>query len=345
MKKLLKFFKDYSIGTIAGLIIGISIAVYANSITSNEVTYSHTLTSQTTVKGTLDELIDTAHTCGTTCPDGYECTEKRPICKRVGHSSELHTETCNQSYGHCAETRGNGHSITYGNVGTKGTLATGDAFDCDVMGDGSYMVNGEAARFYYVSTMAGHSDVNDSNYAVLVYYTNVVNGHNNTTGVAWATMADTGLSSNSNTKGPVTAKKHLPGNAPVSWPGVSLKSSTRLITDEIGTPVVDFDYGRAQARLLTYQEVYNGCYNGSINLGVNNGIYSKCEFLLENTKYTNSSNSTTGPWLETPVESRTDRAWSVYSNYRNVNGGSAVSNSLYCGVRPAIEVPLEDIDY
>ena len=334
------------IGILSGIVLGITLAGYAANITSAQVSYSHTKTSKTNAKDALDELIPLAKNCTPGCPEGYTCTEKVPICKRVGHSSELHTEVCNISSGtsSCRANYGQGHTVTYGQVGTTGTLNVGDAFDCDVMGDGSYMVNGEAARFYYVSTMAGHSDVTDSNYAVLVYYTNVVNGHNNTSGAAWATKADTGLSSVSNTKGPVTAKKHLPGNAPVSWPGVSLKSSTRRISNENGSPVVDFNYGNAQARLLTYQEVYNGCYNGSTAIISTNGLYSKCEFLFENTKYTDNSRATYGPWLETPFSRDSSGAWFVDSSTRRVSPNGRVSNTT-SGVRPAIEVPLSEISY
>ena len=326
------------IGILSGIVLGITLAGYAANITSAQVSYSHTKTSKTNAKDALDELIPLAKNCTPGCPEGYTCTEKVPICKRVGHSSELHTEVCNLSSGtaNCRANYGQGHTVTYGQVGTTGTLATGDAFDCDVLGDGSYEVNGEAARFYYVSTMNnGHSSGTDSSIAVLVYYTNTDTGHNSTSGASWSTGS-------SNTSGPDAVASHLPGVGR-SWPGVSLKNSTRRISNENGSPVVDFNYGNAQARLLTYQEVHNGCYDGSTAITSTNGLYSKCEFLFENTKYTDSSRGTYGSWLETPTSSDATSAWLVFSNNRLVNYSNV--NYPRIGVRPAIEVPLEDIDY
>ena len=80
--------------------------------------------------------------------------EKKVICKRA---TTLHTEECiwNDQAGFCS---GAGYTttgskgtttITYGNLGTSGTLTSGDAFDCDVNGDGVYDPSTE--RFYYVS--------------------------------------------------------------------------------------------------------------------------------------------------------------------------------------------------
>ena len=345
LKRTWTVFKQSFIGIIIGIIIAFLFTAYANSVPSAQVTYSHSKTSQTTVKGALDELIDLANTTtytdcaegyvkGETTSTGYNC--KNPICRRAA-TSTLHTETCNQTSNNCVATRGNGHTITYGNTTTTtGTLNVGDAFDCDVLGDGSYEVNGEAARFYYVSTMNnGHSSGTDSSIAVLVYYTNTDTGHNSTSGASWSTGS-------SNTSGPDAVASHLPGVGR-SWPGVSLKNSTRRISNENGSPVVDFNYGNAQARLLTYQEVHNGCYDGSTAITSTNGLYSKCEFLFENTKYTDSSRGTYGSWLETPTSSDATSAWLVFSNNRLVNYSNV--NYPRIGVRPAIEVPLEDIDY
>ena len=332
MKKLLNSIKEYSLGIIVGSIIGIAFTVYANSISSSSVTYSHSLTSQTTVKGTLDELISETHACKTTCPKGYTCTPK--VCKRA---KSLHTETCNNTSGYCGTTRGNGATITYGNrYTTAGLLKTGDAFDCDVVGDGSYEYEGQTARFYYVSTMNnGHGTGTDSSRAVLVYYSNIDRGHIATTNSIWT--------SNDNRSGPDVVVSHLPGNAPNTWPRVSLSTTERVITNENGSNTISsFNYGNANARLLTFQEVNAGCKNGYAITTVN-GIYQKCEFLFENTKYTNSSRATDGPWLETPYSGNTSTAWYATSYSRNVNYGNIYYTNA--GVRPAIEVPLSEISY
>ena len=347
LKRTWTVFKQSFIGIIIGIIIAFLFTAYANSVPSAQVTYSHSKTSQTTVKGALDELIDLANTTtytdcaegyvkGETTSTGYNC--KNPICRRAA-TSTLHTETCNQTSNNCVATRGNGHTITYGNTTTTtGTLNVGDAFDCDVLGDGSYEYEGKTARFYFISQVDnGHTYI-DAHRAVLVYYTNIVNGHNTTSGARWSTGS-------SNTSGPDAAASHLPGGSRASaytWPDVSLRWTTRTPSYETGGTIQN-SVTYTTSRLLTYQEVYNGCYNGSTAITSTNGLYSKCEFLFENTKYSNSSNATYGLWLETPFSSSADFAWRVSSSGRGVNYSGV--NYPSSGVRPAIEVPLSEISY
>lgn len=101
--------------------------------------------------------------------------------------------------------------ITYGNLGT-----TGDAFDCDVNGDGVYDSTKE--RFYYVSD---YYDTNtktfDSNYATLIYYNNVSLGQPANTKYAYD-------SSNENWHGPRTAIAQLP-----TWKTGELDNFTYLL--------------------------------------------------------------------------------------------------------------------
>ena len=63
----------------------------------------------------------------------------KTICKRA---TTLHTEECNNgrcvSDGYGVNGSMGTATITYGNLGTEGTLTSGDAFDCDVNGDGVY---------------------------------------------------------------------------------------------------------------------------------------------------------------------------------------------------------------
>ena len=241
-----------------------------------------------------------------------------PTCKRA---TVLHTETCNRTDTNgCKSNSATSNTVTYGNLGTKGTLTSGDAFDCDVNGDGTFDPTTE--RFYYVSNL----DTN-SNYAVLIYYNNVSGGVPNNT----ATFAyDSAGTPREN--GPVTAKIQLPTTT--QWSNVSLSNTTRTIKDETGTEYISFSYEGYAARLLTAQEVNSTC---GITVGNSNrGQLDNCKYLMENTEYTNSS-LINGYWLESVHSSDAPFAWRVYTSNRSVNLSTA-SYSSYNGVRPAIEV-------
>ena len=320
MKKFIK-------NNLIGFIIGISFAclgVYATTlIASNDVTYDNSssgLTS-TTVKGALDELYEMSLSH---CPDGYECT-KLPVCKRA---TTLHTETCSQTSNYCAgDGYASGATITYGNLGSGSTLTTGDAFDCDVNGDGEY--NSETERFYYVTDM-------NSDTAVLIYYNNVTGGlPDNTKSYAYNTNYSTYL-------GPQTAILQLPTTS--QWNNISLTNTTRDIKDELGrTRISGFSYEGYAARLLTYEEVQNGCYDGTIVITSTAGLSTKCKFFMENTIYSSSSLKTVGPWFETPNSSGAYYAWFVRGRDRDAGSDDVNDTSSY-GVRPAIEVLKSDIE-
>ena len=258
---------------------------------------------------------------------------KTAICKRA---TTLHTETCSNDYtsGYClAEGYALRDTITYGNLGTKGVLTTGDAFDCDVNGDGVY--DAETERFYYVSDMTNGITTN-SNIAVLVYYNNVSGG------VASNSMAYMYDESGTNNNGPVTAIKQLPTTS--QWSNVGLTNTTRDITDEKGTVRKSgFSYSGYAARLLTAQEINLGC-----NIIVENytigGLSNKCKYLMENTKYSASGLGTYGEWLESPLTSHSNHVWHVDAYYRYAGYGT-VNNNGIDGVRPVIEVAKTDIDY
>lgn len=86
-----------------------------------------------------------------------------PVTRKCQRAKTLHSITCTSSSteGYC-KARNREDSITFGQIGTSGKLASGDAFDCDVNGDGTY--DAATERFYYVS------DLNSST-AILIYYT------------------------------------------------------------------------------------------------------------------------------------------------------------------------------
>ena len=240
-----------------------------------------------------------------------------PTCKRA---TVLHTETCNRTDTKgCKSNSATSSTVTYGNLGTAGTLVSGDAFDCDVNGDGTF--DPVTERFYYVSDLD-----TDNKYAVLIYYSNVSGGVPNNTATFAYDSANTPREN-----GPVTAKLQLPTTA--QWKNVRLSSTTRKIKDEKNTEYIDFSYSGYATRLLTYQEIVSACGSGTVT---STGSLDNCKYLMENTQYTNSS-LLYGYWLESVRSSSANIAWFVYGSGRSVSS-SASGYATYNGVRPAIEV-------
>ena len=261
-------------------------------------------------------------------------TTTTAMCKRA---TTLHKEVCTNAI-YCQP---DGYSlnseIEYGSLGTKGTLTSGDAFDCDVNGDGTYDPNTE--RFYYVSDVT-NGVTTDNDTAVLIYYNNVSGGvASNSTSYAYD-------SSNENWYGPVTAVKQLPTTS--QWK-TTLTNTKRQITTETNTTstaggnLPEFNYEGYAARLLAAQEVNVGCgfTVGTAKIGE---LSTKCKYLMENTKYSNASNKAYGEWLEIPRTANSDTVWRVNGNYRSVDYDYA-STAAYNGVRPTIEVAKTNIDY
>ena len=271
---------------------------------------------------------------------------KKAICKRA---TVLHTEKCTQTDGslYCSgtgytESGSKGTStITYGNLGTTGTLTTGDAFDCDVNGDGIY--NPETERFYYVSDYYNTNTKSfENDTAVLIYYNNVSSGNSSKNSL----YAYDG--SGENFHGPRTAFAQLPTTS--QWSNVSLKNTTRAILNENesnttigGTLPSNFSYEGYAARLLTIQELRKATKINNIptlNVGeLNNFIY-----LVENTRFSVNNNLVWAWWLENARSNNSSSAWSVLGDRRNVQGDD-VSYTGDRGVRPAIEVSKKNIDY
>lgn len=267
-----------------------------------------------------------------------ENTKGTVMCKRA---TVLHKEVCANAdtSGYC---QADGYSlnseIEYGSLGTKGTLTSGDAFDCDVNGDGTY--DPDTERFYYVSDLT-NGITTDNNTAVLIYYNNVSGGvASNSTSYAYD-------ESNENWHGPKTAVKQLPTTT--QWK-TTLTNTKRQITTETGAistaggNLPEFSYDGYAARLLTAQEVSAGCgfTIGSFTVGE---LSSQCKYLMENAKYSNSSNGTIGEWLETPNVTTSNIVWFVNGNdYRNVSRNYA-NHAGTIGVRPAIEVQKSNISY
>ena len=222
---------------------------------------------------------------------------------------------------------------TFGSIGSKGTLSSGDAFDCDVNGDRTY--DNKTERFYYVTDM-------DDSTAVLIYYNNVEKGKpSNSKLVAYD-------KSGKNNNGPVTAIEQLPSTS--EWRNVSLTSNVRSIIAQDGTnqttggPLPDsFSYSGKAARLLTIQEVRKATGNKDIPTW-QDGELDNFNYLLENTKYSNASIGNYGYWLENPHSGYSGTAWDVDGGPRNVYTNT-VSYAGGLGVRPAIEVLKSNIEY
>ena len=277
--------------------------------------------------------------------DGNSISKDEPkgkiICKRA---TVLHTEEC--TWGdttYCCSGAGykKGENITYGNLGTSGTLTSGDAFDCDVNGDGVYDSNTE--RFYYVSDYYNTSTKSfENNTAVLIYYNNISSGNPSTN----STYAYD--SSNENWYGPRSLIAHLPTTN--QWSNVSLKNITRTIFNETsenittgGTLPSNFSYSGYAARFLTLQEIKKG--TGITNISKwEVGELDKFTYLFENTKFSIDGNSVWAWWLESARSDTSTYAWNVTGGGR-IAGSDLVSRAGDIGVRPAIEVSKTNIEY
>ena len=255
---------------------------------------------------------------------------KSVLCKRA---TTLHTEECKWSSDYCNSSGYNqGDIITYGNLGTKGTLTSGDAFDCDVNGDGTY--DPVAERFYYVTDM-------DDTAAVLIYSNNVSGGNiNNTTGYSYD-------SSGNVLSGPRTLAEQLPTTS--KWTNVRLINNTKSILHENNNGTLksgdalptSFSYEGHSARLLTIQELIKSCSpNERFWTNTVGGIGSNCVYLFENTKF--AAYGKIDYWLENPDYLYTNYAWYVRADAHGVYS-FPVSGEF--GVRPVIEVLKTDMIY
>lgn len=237
------------------------------------------------------------------------------LCKRA---TTLHTGTVGTST----------TTVNYGQIGTSGKLASGDAFDCDVNGDGTY--DAATERFYYVTDLDG-----DSNTAVLIFY-----GNSSSSGVYLANRTYY-AHSGSNYSGPLTAINQLPTTT--AWPRVGLiKNTSQIYNNKGGTTAVystntttthnlpKYTY-RTAARLLTYQE-YQKITDNS--------------FLWEN--FGDGGQMAGCIWLNTPVSS-TGQSNAVFAIDKPTSGVIAPmpndGASTLCGVRPVIEVLKTDMIY
>ncbi len=227
--------------------------------------------------------------------------EGNPVCKRA---TSLHN--CDSS------TSGSCTNSQIGNLGTSGELNVGDAFDCDVNGDGVY--DSEIERFYYVTDLE-----EDKNRAVLFYYNKV--GNNTTAGDYTSYQV------------PTTLISALPSVE--EWKNVQLKSITKKIySGSTSSTQININYhtnnlDRA-ARLLRYKEIETACSNPTEE----SSLESNCSFLLENLPTSNY-------WLEDRYDIH--NTWTVDTRKNNLVPFAYYSNGF--SVRPVIEVPKSNISY
>jgi len=230
-----------------------------------------------------------------------------PVTRKCQRAKTLHSITCTSSSteGYCKA--GNREdSITFGKIGTSGKLASGDAFDCDVNGDGTY--DAATERFYYVS------DLNSST-AILIYYT-------------YTNRYPYNAQSSNSYSGPITAVGALPTTT--KWSNISLVQKTSQIYNHSGgTTVVDssnkthtlpkYTYTTA-ARLLTLTE-YNKITNTDIFWENFGNMDPNCV------------------WLNTPLASGGgSQVMAVYNPAYTSIATMPYSVSTLCAVKPVIEV-------
>lgn len=229
-----------------------------------------------------------------------------PVTRKCQRAKTLHSITCTSSSteGYC-KAGYRKDSITFGQIGTSGKLASGDAFDCDVNGDGIF--NDATERFYYVS------DLNSST-AILIYYT-------------YTNRYPYNARSSNSYSGPITAVEALPTTT--KWSNISLVQKTsQIYNDSGGTTVVDssnkthtlpkYTYTTA-ARLLTLTE-YNKITNTDIFWENFGNMDPNCV------------------WLNTPLASGGSQVMAVYNPAYTSIATIPYSVSTSCAVKPVIEV-------
>ena len=240
------------------------------------------------------------------------------LCNRA---TTLHTATCQRTSDGCAETVGNGNTITYGTI-PKGELKPGDAYDCDVNNDKIYDSNTE--RFYYIT--------NDGENAVLMYYKNV----DSPVRTRYATT-------NENWHGPSASYQHLPSKSvwkskKIIAPGTRQILNDYGTNDTVGGTIDAFTYTDKAARLITYQELVAAC-GSSISSSI--GSFDSCIYTLEKAEGFESNSYYYGYWIESPYRYSTE-LYMTSGNLRILARASDHDN--YAGIRPVITTSLLELE-
>lgn len=242
-------------------------------------------------------------------------TKASIVCKRA---TNLETATCTRtdygcySAGYYSGGSKNTSTITYGHIGTKGVLTSGDAFDCDVQG------NSTTTRFYYLTDL-------DSNTAILL---SSKFSYKKTPEVI-SSGPDVHYDSRyipdfKTANGPLTARTVLPTSA--EWTNTKLQKPIRTIQTNDNSIV--FNYSEYAARLPSKDEIAK-C---GANLRDDN-----CTFLYQNTAYENPNYPANEIMTETP--------FSLYfaSTYNATN--RQFQAAPIGAIKAVIEVPKTRISY
>ncbi len=241
----------------------------------------------------------------------------------------------------------------YGKIPVHGKLRKGDAFDCDVNGDGLY--NSDNERFYFLSTLDS-----DSEYAVLIYsgyyktgvryrvgginYGGPISAVNSLpTTSEWSNVrlhSESGYESEGSEK-PVPTElnytdlsyptRAIIGYSPGQIANMYVNPTTTISGHALPTHFV-YKYGypnpyvkeAAAARLATYEELA-----GAVSASPGNKFYQE--------------NAAGGYWLENPDASTTDKALFVTAASSPIISSSSTNTEL--SIKPVIEVKKSEIEY
>lgn len=213
------------------------------------------------------------------------------VCKKATQSSPLHTETC-LTGGTCLSA---GYSlndtITYGTYPGVNSPLPGDAYDCDVQGNGTY------ERFYFIRE---NTDNNSYDNAVLVYYSSIDDSGNNllssVTGTTYKYIDVEGTS------------------APDVLPTSSFWANTELQS---------FD-GNV-ARFPSLEDLEVAC--GASPIGSSNGYLASCQFLMENSRFQSSTLGRSGIWIA-PYNNKYYRMHTEYMAVQSPDTGASSENTV-----------------
>ena len=209
----------------------------------------------------------------------------------------------------------------FGQIHSGSSLSPGDAYDCDVNGDGTYDATNE--RFYYLTNASNGK-------AVFIFSNNTHQGQSDVTPMC---KPDAVAYGQNFTDGPNTAIEELPTTA--QWSNVNIYTEPRTITNQTGTTVTsNYVYTGKAARLATLDEIKAATSSG---LNETTNELASYSYLLENTISYGDCRS--NYWLETTNSNggavRIDGA----TDAKRL--GHATGNSA---VRPVIEVPYTSIE-
>lgn len=204
-------------------------------------------------------------------------------------------------------------------TGEDGTLVVGDAFKCDVNGDGIFDEGHE--KFYYISNFYNQSSNSfDPSVTVLIHSLNSNSGNVVSTNspVKWNNTLTLD-------NGPASLKDNFPSS---NWLNVVLKANPRkiMIGYNSTNSMLSFQYPNS-TRLLTVEEFLYGC-----------NPVSKCNFLF-NTMEAETGN---GIWLENIASKDNKTVYIIDSTTHELSTDTVTSSNM---LRTVIDVSKDSIAY